>query len=212
MRRAAIVGVLLVGTTACGGPRPAGQPSPVSARPAGADRVVAGVPVGYRQTPSGAQQAAVAYVVALGGPIGLDPGRRDPALAAISPDGQPAAAVAQRWASRPNVERATGVLAALRTGTPLIAATTPVLAAVSAYSPDRATVTVWVNAVLGTELLGALEQSWSTETVTLDWHGDWKLEAYDSAPGPVPGLHQPVTPVTQALARTTGMAAVTDVG
>ena len=87
----------------------------------------------------------------------------------------------------------------------MIAAAAPVLSKVTAYDGDTATVAVWVTAVLGTDRLGSLDQAWATETVTLVWDGDWKLTAYDSVPGPVPALHQPVTPLTEALLSTADM-------
>ncbi len=193
---------LLLASTGCGA-RTAARPtpSPDGLLP-GATRVEAGVPVGYPQSVEGARAAALRYVAVLGGPLMLDPARRDPALAAISEDRRPKPDVAARWATRPSVERVTGALDALRTGAPLVAAAAPVTSRVTAYDGDAATVAVWATAVLGTERLGTLDQSWSTETVTLRWAGDWQLVAYESSPGPVPALRQAVTPLNQALAAT----------
>lgn len=209
VRIAVIAAALLLAATGCSSgstPKPLPQAAPL----AGPSRLEAQVPVGYPQTSAGAQAAATRYVAVLGGALGLDPSRRDLALAAVSRNGQPPPPIAARWATRPNVERATGVQAALRSGSPVIAAAVPVTSRVTSYDGDTATVVVWVTAVLGTERLGSLDQSWSTETVTLQWSGDWKLAAYESVPGPVPALHQPVTPLAEALAATAGMTGVFD--
>jgi hypothetical protein len=209
MKVGVAVSAVLLAVTACSPNEPAnraGTPLP------GPTRVEAGVPVGYPLTAEGAQAAAVRYVALLGGPLALDPVRRDTALAAVSAAGQPPPAVAARWATRPNVERATGAHEALSAGEPLVAAAAPVMSQVTAYDGDTATVAVWVAAVLGTTRLGRLDQSWATETVTLRWDADdWKLASYESTPGPVPALHQPVTPLAEAFASTRGMQGIFDV-
>lgn len=200
---------LVLSTAACSSTTDA-KPSPQPALVAGPSRVEAEVPVGYPQTSAGARAAATHYVAVLGGVLGLDPSRRDLALSAVSRDGRPSEAIAARWAARANVERATGVQEALRSGSQVIAAAVPIMSRVTAYDGDTATVAVWATAVLGTERLGSLDQSWATETVTVQWSGDWKLAAYDSAPGPVPALSQAVTPLAEALAATAGMSGVFD--
>jgi hypothetical protein len=205
-----LAAALLLTVTACAGPSTSPEPRPNALMP-GPTRVEAGVPVGYPQTAEGAQAAALRYVAVLGGPLMLDPARRDLALAAVSPDGQPVADVAARWASRPNVERVTGAEQALRSGAPVVAAAAPVMSRATAYDGATATVAIWATAVLGTDRLGTLDQSWSTETVTLRWVGDWKLAAYESSPGPVPALRQAVTPLPAALSATAGMTGTFDV-
>ena len=202
---------LLLTVTACSsGSAPPAPAQPKALLP-GPTRVEAGVPVGYAQTVEGAQAAALRYVAVLGGPLMLDPARRDQALAAVSADGQPVPDVAARWATRPNVERVTGAQQALRSGGPVVAAAAPVMSRVTAYDGSTATVAVWATAVLGTDRLGTLDQSWSTESVTLRWAGDWKVTAYDSSPGPVPALRQTVTPLAESLAATAGMTGTFDV-
>jgi hypothetical protein len=208
LRAAVTATALVVAATACSSAQESAPPStPLD----GPTRFEAEVPVGYPQSPDGARAAATRYVAVLGGALGLDPSRRDLALAAVSPNGQPLPAITARWATRPNVERATGVQDALRSGSPVVAAAVPVMSRVTAYDDQVATVAVWVTAVLGTERLGSLDQSWSTETVTLQWSGDWKLVTYESVPGPVPALHQPVTPLAEALAASQGMVGAFDV-
>lgn len=202
---------LLLAVTACSSGTEAPAPAQPEALLPGPTRVEAGVPVGYAQTADGARAAALRYVAVLGGPLMLDPARRDQALAAVSPDGQPAPDVAARWATRPNVERVIGAQQALRSGGQVVAAAVPVMSRVTTYDGGTATVAVWATAVLGTERLETLDQSWSTETVTLRWAGDWKLAAYDSSPGPVPALRQAVTPLADALAITARMAGAFDV-
>jgi hypothetical protein len=61
---------------------------------------------------------------------------------------------------------------------------------------------LWVS---GTTTTGRVDMSWSTETVDLVWEGDWKVRSYRSAGGPVPALHQPVTPLGQFLDAERGM-------
>jgi hypothetical protein len=201
-----VAGLLLL-LTACS----TAQPAPVAAAALpGPTRIEAGVPVGYPQNADGARAAAIRYVAVLGGELMLDPLRRDLALAAVSPDRRPAPDVAARWSTRPNVERATGARHAQQAGLPMIAAVAPVLSKVEAYDGDTATVAVWATAVLGTEQFGSLDQAWVTETVTLLWDGDWKLAAYASEPGPVPALHQPATPLTEALLNTDDMRGAFD--
>lgn len=206
-----LAGVVLLTVTACAG-TPAPPEPPADAIVPGPTRVEAGVPVGYPQTAEGAQAAALRYVAVLGGPLMLDAARRDLALAAVSHGAQPMPDVAARWASRPNVERVTGAEQALRSGAPVVAAAVPVMSRVTAYDGATATVAIWATAVLGTDRLGTLDQSWSTETVTLRWAGDWKLAAYESSPGPVPALRQAVTPLPAALSATAGMTGTFDVG
>lgn len=201
---------LLLAATACSSGS-TGKPTSPTAPLDGPTRLEVQMPVGYPQTPDGARAAAIRYAAVLGGALGLDPSRRDLALAAVSRNGQPPPAITARWATRPSVERATGVQEALRSGSPIVAAAVPVMVRVTTYNGDSATVAVWVTAILGTERLGSLDQSWSTETVALQWSGDWKLAAYESAPGPVPALHQPVTPLARALAATQGMVGAFDV-
>jgi hypothetical protein len=202
-----LVAALLLSLTACS----TAQPAPVAAAALpGPTRIEAGVPVGYPQSVDGARAAAIRYVAVLGGELMLDPFRRDLALAAVSRDRRPAPDVVARWSTRPNVERATGARHAQQAGLPMIAAVAPVLSKVTAYDGDTATVAVWATAVLGTERFGSLDQAWVTETVTLLWVGDWKLQAYASAAGPVPALHQPATPLTEALLSTDGMLGTFD--
>jgi hypothetical protein len=203
--------VVLLTVTACVGTPTPPEPRADAIVP-GPTRIEAGVPVGYPQTAEGAQTAALRYVAILGGPLMLDAGRRDLALAAVSPDGQPVSDIATRWASRPNVERVTGAEQALRTGAPVVAGAAPVMSRVTTYDGATATVAIWATAVLGTDRLGTLDQSWSTETVTLQWADDWKLTAYESSPGPVPALRQAVTPLPAALSATAGMTGTFDVG
>jgi hypothetical protein len=204
-----LVATLLLSLTACSTAPPAPSAAAAAQIP-GPTRIEAGVPVGYPQSVDGARAAAIRYVAVLGGQLMFDPSRRDLALAAVSRGGRPAPDVAARWSTRPNVERATGARQAQQAGLPMIAAVAPVLSKVTAYDGDTATVAVWVTAVLGTEQFGSLDQAWVTETVTLLWDGDWKLAAYDSSPGPVPALHQVVTPLADALASTADMRGTFD--
>lgn len=203
-----VIVAVLLSVTACSTAPPA-QPAAAAQIP-GPTRFEAGIPVGYPQSVDGARAAAIRYVAVLGGQLMLDPSRRDLALAAVSRDGGPAPDVAARWSTRPNVERATGARHAQQAGLPMIAAVAPVLSKVTAYDGDTATVAVWVTAVLGTEQFGSLDQAWVTETVTLLWDGDWKLAAYDSESGPVPALHQVVTPLADALVSTEDMRGTFD--
>ncbi len=202
-----VLAAVLLSLPACSTAQPAG---PAAATLPGPTRIEAGVPVGYPHSDDGARAAATQYVATLGGELMLDPSRRDLALAAVSRDGRPEPDVVARRSTRPNAERATGALHAQQADRPMIAAAAPVLSKVTAYDGDTATVAVWATSVLGTDRLGSLDQAWATETVTLQWDGDWKLAAYDSAPGPVPALHQPVTPLAEALVSTADMRGPSD--
>ncbi len=138
---------LLLAVTGCGARTAAPPPPRSEAALPGPTRVEGSVPVGYPQTAEGARDAALRYVAVLGGPLMLDPARRDTALAAVSPDGQPMPDVAARWATRPNVERVAGAQDALRSGARLLATAAPVMSRVTAYDGGRSRPRVWCSSL-----------------------------------------------------------------
>ena len=81
----------------------------------------------------------------------------------------------------------------------LVARAIPVGQRIVAYTPDRAVVAVWTTGLLG--IAGAssrnpVQESWSTETVTLTWEGDaWHWLELQHQPGPAP-VGSPQVPAT----------------
>lgn len=81
----------------------------------------------------------------------------------------------------------------------LVARAIPVGQRVASYSPDRAVVAVWTTGLLG--IAGAssrnpVQESWSTETVTLTWEGDaWRWFGLKHVDGPAP-IGSPQVPAT----------------
>jgi hypothetical protein len=65
----------------------------------------------------------------------------------------------------------------------------PLAERVVSYSRDRATVAVWVVAVLSATGVAAPQCRWAIDTVELAWvSGDWRVEGIVSRPGPTPVL------------------------
>jgi hypothetical protein len=73
----------------------------------------------------------------------------------------------------------------------------PVGYRIDAFTPRRATVSVWRVGIIGSGATVPPQQSWRTETVLLVWQsGRWKIEGFASEPGPTPPLGS--TPSTAA--------------
>jgi hypothetical protein len=168
----------------------------------GPDRLSDGVPAGYERSGRGAVAAATNAVAVLGDPRILESSRRARVLDALSARGA-SSQLSVRLAVAPAVEDATGLLSDVAAGRPVVAWVVPVASRLVAHTPDTATVQVWTVAVLGTDRLGAVISSWSTETLGLVWErGDWRIRGYDSRSGPVPAATQPPTPLAETLAAT----------
>jgi hypothetical protein len=87
----------------------------------------------------------------------------------------------------------------------LVARTIPVGARVVAYAPDRAVVAVWTTGLLGVAGLQSpnpVQESWSTETITLDWTPvGWRWASLEHADGPAPIGSAQVPADADAIAR-----------
>jgi hypothetical protein len=203
----------VIGTTTSGmsqqRPDPAPRPDDAAIRGAGPNALQDGVPVGYERSGRGAVAAATNAVALLSDPRALDsPGRARVLDAVAAADAAPQ--LAARLVVAPAVEEATGLLADVAAGRPMVARVVPVAGRLVAYTADAATVDVWAVAVLGTDRLGAVTSSWSTETLRLAWErGDWRVRAYHSRGGPVPAVSQPPTPLAETLTATEQMRGYT---
>ena len=157
-----------------------------------------------------ARAAAIRSVALLGDPAVLRGGRRGDLRALIAPGAS--AAVAARLTVPAPIEGATGLLADMAAGRPVVGYVAPVAARVVDHSPTSATVDVWTVSVLGTLRLGVVASSWSTESVRLSWDGAWKVTDVASRPGPTPAATQAATPLQQVLRLTAGMSRYDDAG
>ena len=152
------------------------------------------------RTEQGAVAAALEILVLYGSPEMYDPARRHELV-----DRTAAAAVrdqlqGQLDAAFALTARSLGVDDTGRsTSGMLVARAIPVGQRVVAYTPDRAVVAVWTTGLLG--IAGAssrnpVQESWSTETVTLTWEGDaWRWLELQHLPGPAP-VGSPQVPAT----------------
>ncbi len=158
------------------------------------------------RTEAGATAAAVEFLVAYGSPAMYDQGQRRQVLAAIT-------SPAVQAQTQTQVDEAF-TLAAKSLGLDaggsslegeLVARTIPVGTRVVAYSPDRAVISVWVTGLLGVAGLGSrypVQESWSTETVTLDWTPQgWRWASLDHTDGPAPIGSAQVPADADAIAR-----------
>jgi hypothetical protein len=190
-------------------PDPAPRPNEAAIRGAGTNALQDGVPVGYERSGRGAVAAATNVVAILSDPGTLDAPSQARVLDAVAAAGA-GPQLAARLVVAPAVEEATGLLADVAAGRPLVARVVPVAGRLAAYTADAATVEIWVVAVLGTDRLGAVTSSWSTETLRLVWErADWRISAYDSRGGPVPAASQLPTSLAETLTATQQMRGYT---
>jgi hypothetical protein len=182
---AALAAGLMAGV-ACGGGNKTAGPGP--------SKVVAGVPVGYARSKSGAITAAGTYFRVIAETIGQGeqarsrvlgaitvPERRDEILGAAG--AETLKAIESTLAGRQAISRA-GVL-----GQRLLS-----------YTNDRAEVKLWGVSVLAAEKAQA-QAGWGSGTVELRWrNGDWKLwSAPPGTDGPTPALSGNPTPNDEFL-------------
>lgn len=166
--------------------------------PAAAGTAAAASPAQDR-TPAGAVSAAGRAVIGLAQAATAPPAERARQLARLVAADR-IAAVGGRLVVSPAAEQATGLLADLSAGRPVVAAAVPVAARVEGYTGGAATVGVWTVTVLATRRLGAADASWSTETVALVFgSGRWWVTGYTSRGGPVPLSAQPPTGLDAVL-------------
>lgn len=162
----------------------------------GPHEVAQGVPVGYERSALGAAQAAGNYLATLGALV--DPARLSAALDRIS---EPT--------SRDRLERALaaslhaeeglwGIQAAVQQGQPVLLAQTPIAFKVDQYTPDEATVRVWLMTAVGIANRQRLASMFGIATATLAWvESDWRLRTTDAgsqATDVVPACLQTPTP------------------
>lgn len=169
-------------------PTPGSSPIPVVA---GATRVEAGVPIGYPRTESGAVAAATNYLVAFTQPRMFQPPVRFQVLTVLAgPTRAPDLIRAvdpgmQRAAQALRVDPATGTSAMGQ----LVSRLVPVGYKVVSFEGDRARVAVWgtsLSGVAGASSSMPVVNTWATDTVDLEWDGDWKWAGFVESDGPTP--------------------------
>lgn len=169
---------------------PTAASSPVPAV-AGATRLEAGVPVGYPHTQSGAVAAATNYLVAFTQPrmfqlpvrfqvlsVLAGPTRTPDLIRAVEPG-------MQRAAQTLRVDPATGTSGMGQ----LVSRLVPVGYKVVSFEGDRARVAVWgtsLSGVAGASSSMPVVNTWATDTVDLEWDGDWKWAGFVESDGPTP--------------------------
>lgn len=149
---------------------------------AGSARVMAGVPVGYAQSPVGATQAAENYAVALADNRSRQPTTR---LAMV----QTIVAPAFQTETASKLQQDDVIYAAaLNTaaGGTMAVRMAPLAYRLSAYTATAATVDVYLVGVLSRSNLAVERSFWGTESVSLVWAGDWKLTGLTVTSGPTP--------------------------
>jgi hypothetical protein len=159
---------------------------------------VEGVPVGWAPTREGAVAAAAAYGKVLSSSWFLtDAARRDRALAAMA---TPASLAALQSAQQALASEVASNPLGSGLGQPSVASvlTTGYLGyRLEQYREhDSARVALWAVVVAGNDANLPPQALWGTSTLLLRWAGDWKLEAAQTVPGPVPvyGQAEPSTP------------------
>ncbi len=201
-----LVVLLLLGAYVAGRHgRPARQPTrhpvgpaltqPTAVRPS----YQAGVPVGYPNTPAGAQSAATNYAVAYGSAAMFDPAKRHAIVTAIADPAVTQSLQPQLDGSFSAVTAGFGLDSAGRApnGLTFVARALPVGVHLLRYDGDTAQVEVWTAGLIG--LAGAkstqpVAEAWATATISLHWvAGDWKWVSFTQHDGPTPvsGLQAP---------------------
>lgn len=142
----------------------------------------AGMGVGYRHDPAGAQAAALGWTGASQRWLYETDAQVRAAVAAVTtPE-----------AAGPLGERVAATTASARQR--LLGASgrvwwfvRPLAARVTEYGADRARVVVWSATVLSARGVAVPQADWTRETVELAWRsGDWRVTAVSEAPGPTP--------------------------
>ncbi|MFE2727102.1 hypothetical protein [Kitasatospora sp. NPDC059327] len=152
-------------------------------------RLVEGVPVGYSRTREGAIAAAVNYEIARSSPRYLtDSGTRERILKTIMASDASAGQIKDDNEAGARFYSALGLTA--DTAGKLIARASPLGSQVVSYSPEVATVSVWMSGIVGLPTPNApvpVSASWTTYTLVLVWRdGDWKASSISVTPGPTP--------------------------
>ncbi|WP_234355883.1 hypothetical protein [Kitasatospora aureofaciens] len=157
-------------------------------QPAGL-RLVDGVPAGYTNTREGAIAAAVNAELARSSAAYLtDPKVRERVLRAImTADAAPDQIKADDAASE-KFNSALGLTAG--SADQLIARASPLGSKLASFSPQVATVSVWMCGIVGMTTPNAplpVSASWTTYTLVMVWqNGDWKVSSISGSAGPTP--------------------------
>ena len=145
---------------------------------AGPVGVAAGVPVGYERSAVGAAQAAGNYLAALGQ---LDPARANQALDQIAEPSARARLEDGQRASLQVEEALWGIETADRQGKRVLLTQTPIAYRLDNYTPDEATVRVWLVTLVGVDDRQRLAAFYGIGSATLAWFdGDWRLRGVDA--------------------------------
>jgi hypothetical protein len=179
-------------------PAPSTQPVTASVPGAGAARVEAGIPVGYQHTRKGAAQAAGNYLAAFGGQLVLDQARVRAALDAVADPSARARLESGFQASLKLDEGLWGIQTAARQGQRVLLTLTPIAYRMTSYTPDEATVSVWLVGNVGVADRQRLAAFFGVSSATVAWlNGDWRLRTIDAgshAGDVIPACLQTPTP------------------
>uniref|UniRef100_UPI002F91291E hypothetical protein n=1 Tax=Kitasatospora sp. NBC_01519 TaxID=2903576 RepID=UPI002F91291E len=157
-------------------------------QPAGL-RVVDGVPIGYTNSREGAVAAAVNYELARSSVAYLTSAQvRERILRAIMTSEAASSQLKDDNDAASKLASTFGLTT--ESSEQLIARASPLGSRVASYSPQVATVSVWMCGVVGVASTNAplpVSASWSTYTLVLVWqNGDWKVSSITAVNGPTP--------------------------
>lgn len=143
------------------------------------------------RTEDGAVSAAVGFLQAYGSPEMYDPQERRQIIADITSPARRDQVAAQVDEAFTLAAQNLGLNARGRSPAgELIARTVPVGVRTLAYTDDRAVISVWTMGLLGVAGLESrlpVQESWSTETVTLEWTAEgWRWVSLEHVDGPAP--------------------------
>jgi hypothetical protein len=198
---AGLVGGNLLAAAAVPGGTHRASPAPEAGDP-GPRSVIDDVPVGYARTPAGATAAATSFLTTLSERLmTLPPPARDAAVARMLAPGAPSDLGAQLSRGTASIDNARRAAAGGSGASRAFIRNLPVAYRVRAFSPERASVGVWSDAVWVIDGIATPGQAWATTTLELVWaEGDWRLWSLASVDGPTPAAPSvlPSTP-TQLL-------------
>lgn len=162
-------------------PTPTSSPITSDVPGPGPAAVVDGIPVGYPRTREGAAQAAGNYLAALGGRLALDTGRATAALDRIAEPSSRDRLEKGLAASLQGDEALWGIQTAARQGQRVVLTQTPIAYRIDAFTPDEATVRVWLNINVGVDNRQRLAAFFAIGQATLTWlDNDWRLRTFDA--------------------------------
>lgn len=167
-----------------------------------------GVMVGWPHTTPGATDAAAAYVRASGLVASAGPLQRRDVIASLATTGFASALVEESGRELDDLLFSLGERGLAPDD--LVWREFPLTADEASASADHVEVRVWSVLVVGATGGSVARQVWRTSTISLRWEdNDWKVDAWDSAAGPVPASASDaeVSPVDD-IAEVTGWSAV----